>query len=384
MEVGHPAISEVWVTDVAVATALGSTYETSWQRLTEGQTGIKRVRRFAVDRYRAQHAGLLDDLGPSDGRSLIHALIDLVLAQMKPVPSDAYLITASTKAGIDNLERLQRGIPADPADVLPGRLAERIARKLGLARKGIHISAACASSAIALGQGAALIASGAEEAVLVCCFDLVTEFVASGFSALQALSPFPCRPFDRDRAGLTLGEGAAALLLMSAERAERSKMPHLGTVHGWGAANDATHIVAPAQDGCGLVRAIRQALARAGIKAEEIAAISAHGTGTIYNDLMELTAFREVFGGRKMPVYSIKGAVGHSMGAAGGIEVALGLKTLKLQLAPPTVGLSRPERGAEGLVSPEPRDFAGDYLLTTNSGFGGISAALVIGKGNGR
>lgn len=375
---------EVWVTDVAVATALGSNYETSWQRLAEGQTGIKPLRRFAVDNYRAHHAGFLDELRPSDGKSMIHALIDLVLAEMDTVPSDAYLITASTKAGIDNLERLQRGIPADPNDVLPARLAGRITRKLGLAEQGIHISAACASSAIALGQGAALIASGAVEAALVCCFDLVTEFVFSGFSALQALSPFPCRPFDRDRAGLTLGEGAAGLLLMSAERARRAKMSHLGTVQGWGAANDATHIVAPARDGCGLVQAIRQALARARIKEEEIAAISAHGTGTIYNDLMELTAFREAFGGRKMPVYSIKGAIGHSMGAAGGIEVAMGLKTLASQLAPPTVGLSNPEGGAEGLVSPEPQGFAGDYLLTTNSGFGGVSAALVIGKGNGR
>ncbi len=384
MEVRQTDIREVWITDVAVATALASNYETSWQRLAEGQTGIKPLRRFAVENYRAHHAGYLDELRSSDGRSMIHALIDLVLAGMASVPLDAYLITASTKVGIDNLERLQRGAPADPNDVLPFRSAERMTRKLGLGKKGIHISAACASSAIALGQAAALIASGAVEAVLVCCFDLVTEFVFSGFSALQALSPFPCRPFDRDRAGLTLGEGAAALLLMSAERARRSNMPHLGSVHGWGSANDAAHIVAPAQDACGLVKAIRQALARARIKEEEIAAISAHGTGTIYNDLMELAAFGEVFGDRKMPVYSIKGAIGHSMGAAGGIEVALGLKALARQLAPPTVGLSKPEWGAEGLVSPEPKDFAGDYLLTTNSGFGGVSAALIIGKGNGR
>ena len=150
MEVGHTEVREVWVTDVAVATALGNTYETSWQRLVEGRTGIKPLRRFSVDNYRAHHAGFLDELRPSDGKSMIHALIDLVLAGMGSVPTDACLLTASTKAGIDNLERLQRGIPADPNDVLPARLAERITRKLGLTKKGIHISAACASSAIAL------------------------------------------------------------------------------------------------------------------------------------------------------------------------------------------------------------------------------------------
>ena len=120
------------------------------------------------------------------------------------------------------------------------------------------------------------------------------------------------------------------MLLMNPDSARRQKKGCLGRVDGWGAANDATHVVAPARDGCGLVQAIRQALQRAGIGEEEVAAISAHGTGTVYNDLMELTAFREVFGARKPPIYSAKGALGHTMGAAGGIELTLGLK------APPT------------------------------------------------
>ena len=220
------------------------------------------------------------------------------------------------------------------------------------------------------------------QAALICCFDLVTEFVLSGFSALQALSPFPCRPFDRDRAGLTPGEGAAAVLLMDGESARRQKKACLGTVNGWGAANDATHVVAPARDGCGLVQAIRQALQRAGIREEDVAAISAHGTGTIYNDLMELTAYRQIFGALRPPIYSAKGALGHTMGAAGGIELALGLKALEARVVPPTVGCRNPEEGASDLVSSKPRDLAGDYLLTTNSGFGGINSAIVLRRGN--
>ncbi|MBW1803638.1 MAG: beta-ketoacyl-[acyl-carrier-protein] synthase family protein, partial [Deltaproteobacteria bacterium] len=109
--------------------------------------------------------------------------------------------------------------------------------------------------------------------------------------------------------------------------------------------------------------------------------ISAHGTGTVYNDLMELTAFRHLFGRRRLPVYSVKGAIGHTMGAAGGIEVALGLKTLLEQVVPPTVGLSNPEDDAAGLVSPFAREMTGDYLLTTNSGFGGTNAAIILKRG---
>jgi 3-oxoacyl-[acyl-carrier-protein] synthase II len=152
-------------------------------------------------------------------------------------------------------------------------------------------------------------------------------------------------------------------------------------VVGWGAANDATHITAPARDGSGLIQATRQALAKAGIAPDDIAAISAHGTGTVFNDLMELTAFQAVFGTRAVPVQSVKGAIGHTLGAAGGIEVALGLKALNCRVIPPTVGFRKPEQGVAGWVSALPLPVTGPYLLTTNSGFGGVNAALVLKGG---
>jgi len=209
---------------------------------------------------------------------------------------------------------------------------------------------------------------------------MVSEFIFSGFSALRALSPLPCQPFDRDRSGLSLGEGAAALLLMSHERAKQEHRIPIGTIHGWGIANDATHITAPARDGCGLIQAISRALHVSGIPADEIHAVCAHGTGTIYNDLMEITAFRRIFKNRKVPLFSIKGAIGHTLGAAGGIELAVGTKAISCQVAPPTIGLITPMDEAMGWVSTGPVSFSGDYLLTTNSGFGGINAALILGK----
>jgi len=374
--------SRVVITDAAVVTALGKNLDALWQGLMAGETAIRPITRFPVDQdhYKAKIAAHIDDLKPVADRSMLQHLLDRLFLEMGSVPPESSLITATIKAGADNLESFCRGKQVNFQDVLLSSIADIVGAKLGLICNGICVSASCASSTIAVAHGAALIESGKVEAVLVCCGDLITEYAFSGFSALKALSPFPCRPFDRDRKGLSLGEGAAALLLMNADRARRENRNRLGTILGWGITNDATHITAPAKSGRGLVQAVDQALRSAKRKPEEITAISAHGTGTVYNDLMELNAFRQVFGERKVPMYSIKGAIGHTLGAAGAIEAILGLKALSNRMVPPTVGFTNPENGAEGQVSPEAQAVSGDYLLTTNSGFGGVNAALILGK----
>jgi 3-oxoacyl-[acyl-carrier-protein] synthase II len=375
--------AEVWVTDATAVTALGRNLEELWQRLLSGHSAIAPIERFSVKGYKSRFAACIEDLNCSGTLSAIHDLLGRLYEEMGPIPTDARLYTATTKAGIDSLERMRRGEPVDTSDILVGTIAKQVSRQLGLVCPGINILAACASSTIAVAKGAALIAAGRAECVLVCCVDLVTEFVFSGFSALGAMSPNPCMPFDRERSGLTPGEGAASLLLMKADRAKKEGRPHLGTVLGWGVANDAFHVTAPASDGCGLVAAVRLALRRAGLEPEAISAICAHGTGTVYNDHMELMAFDQLFEDRKLPVYSIKGAIGHTMGAAGGIEVALGLKSLSEGLAPPTVGFSKGEGSTVGEVSSQPAIIPGNHLLSTNSGFGGINAALILAKGRG-
>jgi len=372
--------NQVIITDAATTTAPGNNLKELWQRLLAGETAIRPVNRFPVDNYNPKIAACIEDLKPTGGRSMIHPLLDRLFFDMGPVPPDSFLITATTKAGIDNLELLRQGNPADFQDILLSSITDIISQKLGLVNNGINISASCASSTVAVALGASMIASERTDAVLICCADLVTEFTFSGFSALKALSPVPCMPFDCKRNGMSLGEGAAALLLMSHKRAQRENREKLGSILGFGVANDASHITAPAKSGSGLIQAIVQALKTAKRKPEEIAAINAHGTGTIYNDLMELNAFRQVFGERKLPVYSVKGVIGHTLGAAGGIEVILGCKTLSTRIVPPTVGFSNPEDGANGQVSSEPQHISGDYLLTTNSGFGGVNAALILGK----
>jgi 3-oxoacyl-[acyl-carrier-protein] synthase II len=375
--------AEVWITDATSVTALGRNLEELWQRLLRGRSAIAPVVRFPVNGYKSRFGACIENLNCSGHLSAIHDLLGRLFKEMGPVPTDAQLYTATTKAGIDNLERIHRGEPADASDVLVTAIANLVTDHLNLTHKGTNISAACASSAIAVAKGAALIATGRAECVLVCCMDLVTEFVFSGFSALGALSPKPCMPFDRERSGLTLGEGAASLLLMKADRARKDGWPHLGTVLGWGVANDAFHVTAPAPDGRGLLAAMGQALKRACLKPEAVSAVCAHGTGTVYNDQMELTAFDRLFGDRRLPLYSIKGAIGHTMGAAGGIEVALGLKSLYEGIVPPTVGFSNGEVSTAGKVSSQVETMSGEYLLSTNSGFGGINAALILAKGLG-
>jgi len=372
---------EVWITDAGVVTAAGDSLEATWQTIMTGRTAIRKIDRFPVKAYRSELGASISGIEPSEAASLIHNIMELLLGQIDYVPADSLLITASTKAGIDNLEKIKQGIAADPVDILPASMSDWVAAKLGLRGNSISINAACASSTTAVAQGAKLISSGVAESVVICCLDLITEFVFSGFSALQVLSPFPCRPFDRDRAGLSVGEGAAFITLMSAEQAKRVGCPQRGIVVGAGLSNDARHITAPDRNGAGLIRAVTGALKTAGVERSAIAGISAHGTGTIHNDLMELTAFKTVFEKYCPPMYSVKGCIGHTFGAAGGIEIALGTRILTEQTLPPTAGFVNPERGAEGLVSAESVPIKGVYLLATYSGFGGINAAIILKKG---
>ncbi len=376
-------MKNVWLTDAAAATGLGCDLESTWRGLLKGESAIRTIRRFRAEPYKSDAAACIDELERRGDRSLIVDLIERVVSGMGEIPDDAELLTASAKGGIDNLERLKRGEDAHAADIPPAAMPAIVSRRVGVKDPGINVSAACASSTVAAARAAARIATGEAEAVLVCCMDVVTEFVFSGFSALGALSPGVCRPFDRDRDGMALGEGAACLLFMEAERAASEGRRRLATIRGWGASNDARHITAPARNGVGLIRSIRQALSTAELEPERIDVICAHGTGTVFNDQMELTAFGHVFGRERLTIFSVKGAIGHTLGAAGGLEVALGALTLLEQTAPPTHGLVHPEKGAGERVRAEPAAVFGDFLLTTNSGFGGVNAAIILEKGDG-
>ena len=371
-------MSAVHVVDMGVVTALGSGTDALWDGLTTGRTGLVPVRRFATDHCAFNMAGCIPALDAEPASSRLDVLVEMLLDGTRlSVSPDTVLLTACTKAGIDQLERSVRAQHTALDRILGHQVADLLAGRLGLKGPRHNVSAACASATIALALGASRIRQGQAESVLVCGLDLVSEFVFTGFASLQALSPSTCRPFDVQRDGLTLGEGAAYVLLMSEGRLRRTKRRSLGRIAGWGIASDAHHITAPSRTGEGLVLAIRQALVGAGLTPADLAAVNAHGTGSIYNDAMELTAFCEVFD-RLPPTHSIKGATGHTMGACGTIETIVGLCSLKHQCIPPTVGLLTPEAQGRACVSADVRAISGEYLLSTNSGFGGVNASIIL------
>lgn len=374
-------MSAVVISQVATLTSLGEGLEPLWQGLLAGRSGIGEVDRFSCDNYISRYAATIDGLDAPEGGSLLDDILTRLEAQLGPVPTDSRLLTASTKGEIDLLTRSCRDGLQLPEAVLFEPLLDKVGKRFDLKDRGVNINAACASSTIAVMRAAGMIAAGVADAVLVYAADLVSEFVFSGFSALQALSGEVCRPFDQERSGLNLGEAGVALLLMSAERAQNEGRPVLARVAGWGAANDAHHVTAPARDGSGLILACRQALETAGIAAEQLAAVNAHGTGTVYNDAMELTAFTSIFGEKLPPLHGVKGSLGHCLGAAGGVEIAIACRALQEQKIPGTVGCVQPEVAGQGRLSATTQNISGDYLLCTNSGFGGINGAVILQGG---
>jgi 3-oxoacyl-[acyl-carrier-protein] synthase II len=154
----------------------------------------------------------------------------------------------------------------------------------------------------------------------------------------------------------------------------------MGEIAGWGLTNDAHHMTAPSRDGSGLALAVHKALQSADISEDAVACVAAHGTGTVYNDSMEMKAFKEVFGTRTVPTYSVKGGTGHTMGAAGLIEIILAFRSLREKVVPPTVNVCDIDDEAQGWISSEPCVFDGSVTVSTNSGFGGINCAVLLEK----
>ena len=371
-------MKQVFISKVATVTSLGAGGESLWQSLLDGRSGISTLNRFDSESYISSLAACIDGLEAPQGCSLLDPLLEQLVGQLGPVPRETKLLVASTKGEIDLLERAYRAGEPLPQSVIFEPLLEKISRRFDLADPGMNINAACASSTIALARGAAMIATGEAASVLIYAADIVSEFVFSGFSALQALSPEPCQPFDQQRKGLNLGEAGVALLLSNKESVRSQELSPLAMITGWGAANDAHHVTAPARDGCGLILACRSAFEKARVLPEQIAAINAHGTGTVYNDAMELTAFNELFAKTLPPLHGLKGSLGHCLGAAGGLEAVAAAYSLQEQKIPGTVGCLQSEEAGQGMVSATCQKISGDYLLCTNSGFGGINGALVL------
>jgi 3-oxoacyl-(acyl-carrier-protein) synthase len=268
----------------------------------------------------------------------------------------------------------------------PGRLAgarydgpgRTLARHLGARGPVLTVSTACASGATALGLAADLLHARRADLVVAGGYDILCRFVMRGFDALRSLTRERVRPFDRRRSGLLLGEGAALVAMA------REGRPRLGRLLGHASTSDGSHIAAPDPEGRGLEFAVRAAMADAGVGATDIELVSAHGTGTPLNDRIETAVLHRVLGPRalEIPTNSIKGALGHTMGAAATLEAIMCLLAARHGLVPPTVGLEEVDPAcALGHVQGAALPWRPRVSLSTSLGFGGCNAALVLEGG---
>ena len=319
-----------------------------------------------------------DDLS-SPSASRFSALLRAGCAGLQ-IPSDAAVYVATTAGAIGEMEAAVFSGTGFSGQGGFSDLARLAADALGVdAARLLVVSSACASSTAALVLAASAIRRGEIECALVVGCDVVSEFVLSGFASLMAVDPDGAHPFDADRRGVAIGEAVAVALLMRRDRAEREGRPGLGVVAGWGLTCDANHLTGPSRDGAPLADAIGEALSMASCSPDKVGAICAHGTGTAYNDQMETLAFKRAFGETPRPAFSVKGGMGHTMGAAGLAEYLLSLEFLRRGRVPPTVGLRRVSEEAQGWVSSDSGAVdSSAAMLTTNSGFGGTNAAVVL------
>ena len=397
----------VAITGLGAVSAFGIGKEPLWQALLAGETAIRPFGRFGANGYRTQVAAVVDrNEEPPRGprrerwtlcdRFAVAAASEALGQSGRPARLDldpglvAGVFFGSSTGGMLEAEaafaaHLEQG-RALRLDLLtgqtPGCPAEVVARRHHVRGPVVTVSSACSSATLALGLALDALRSGEVDVALAGGADSFCRLTFAGFNALRAVDAAACRPFRAERQGMSLGEGAAVLVLERAEDARRRGAVPLAALAGAGASCDAHHMTSPEPTGAGVGLAVAAALADAGLDAGDIDFVNAHGTGTPLNDAAEATMLRALFGARngRLPVTSTKGAVGHYLGAAGAIEALVTALCLREGVVHPTPGdgAADPALGVD-LVVGAPRALpSARHALSTNLAFGGANAACVL------
>ncbi|MBL9079722.1 MAG: hypothetical protein JNL08_19630 [Planctomycetes bacterium] len=362
----------VFVAGRGAVSGFGAGCGTLLDGLWAGRTAVQPRRRTAGWNVpTAVAAEFPDGVVPAHDRALHAAALaarEALAEAGEPPRGDLLLVLASTKADLSGVVDRGEGLGQ------PWRLARRLAASLGTGGPTVAVSCACASGLVALSTAARRLAAGEHERALVVGVDVLHEFVLAGFGCISALDPGACRPFDRARRGVSLGEGAGAVLLT------RHARESLGVqLAGHGGANDACHVTGPDREGRGLALAAARALAHAGIGTADVDVVHLHGTATPANDTTEALGLVALFGGRTPPAFGGKAQTGHTLGAAGLLETIAALEALRRGSAPANVALDEPDvaAGLDLVRSERPLPRA-RCALKVASGFGGIQAAVVL------
>lgn len=381
----------VAVTGMGVLSSAGRGLAAHTKALREGKAALGPLTLFEAPGIEPRPAGQIPDAQFADatggGRThrLARAAAADALGGFKP-SSAGVIALGTTTGGIFETEAhyaKHRGQPgAEDRALLKnhalGTVADRLCRELLLPGERHTFATACSSSANAIGYAAQRVQSGAPWA-LAGGVDSLCRTTWCGFFSLKLLSPFACRPFDKGRQGLSLGE-AAAFLLLEPEAAARARGAQIhGFVTGWGLAADAHHMTAPHPEGLGAARAMQLALRDAGLEPAAIDYVNAHGTATPANDKAESLALKTVFGERPVPVSSTKGITGHTLGAAGAIEAVFSLLAIGESFLPANVGvLEQDPECPVALVTGGSTPGRVRKVISNSFGFGGNNTALVL------
>ncbi len=392
--------ARVAVVAAGVVSPLGFGLAETLESLRKARDCVSPVTRFSVAQCRCRTAGQIPDdrLLASQGEGIrghrlhrashmmIQALREVVTQESQFKPE--LTVIGTTSGGMSYGEHYYRSLrQAEKLRHPPTWIANYPAQKPVIdAQQAFGISApcqvianACASGTNAIGHAFECVRSGRYQRVLAGGYDAISEMVFVGFDSLQASTPEKCRPFDRHRTGMVLGEGAAILALENLESAQQRGAPVLAEIVGYGISTDNFHITQPNPSGVGPRQAMERALQSAQVSVNEVDYINAHGTATVFNDAAEGKAISELFNG--VPVSSTKSMMGHSLGAAGAVEAVFCLLALQHQFLPSNINFSASDDDLDlNIVANETRPAVLRTVLSNSFGFGGTNASILMGK----
>ncbi len=393
---------KVVVTGIGIITAHGIGKEANWSKIISGESSIREITSFDSSKYRAKcggeardfRAATLNNLGNKRLDRASHLLIHTTREALshagisdgiKDIP---VLVSIGTTLGgmlsgiAFHKEVIEKGLDRARLSLVSDYLAHyqaiNLFKEFELKGDFLVFSNACSSSANAIGHAFHSICHGSYEIAICGGYDTMCEFTFAGFSSLLALTPHLCRPFDKNRDGLVLGEGAGILILEELEHAVRRNARILGEIAGYGESTDAYHMTSPEPLGGIASLAITKALKDAG--GPSIDYINAHGTGTRYNDSMETNALRIAFGekAKEIPVSSIKPMIGHLLGGSGAVETIISLLSIIHKALPPNINYETPDPACSLNIIIEAAAYDVKTVLSNSFGFGGSNASIVI------
>jgi len=406
----------VVVTGMGAVTPFGVSVDPFWDGLIEGRSGIRAITLFDTSQFDVKIGGEIPSFDPEkhlDRKAIKrldrYAQLALVAigeavrtSGLQPDhedPTRMAVIFGSGIGGMNELEeQFQRLATKGPSKVsaftIPKLMVNAASGNISIAygAKGnsIAISSACASATHAMGEAAAHIRRGDADIVFTGGSEAaLTPLAVAAFASMKALSTrnddpaAASRPFDRDRDGFVLAEGAGGLIFEELEHARKRGAPICAEVLGFAATSDADHITQPSESGDGAARAMELAIRSAKLNVDQVDYINAHGTSTPLGDIAETAAIKRVFGdaARKVTISSTKSAVGHSLGASGGVEIIAAIQAARHSVVPPTINLQHPGEGCDLDYCPNTaRDRKIRVAMSNSFGFGGHNACLVIGR----